>query len=692
MANSGSVVTNTLKHSNYYLNWQIASQNTAGNYTDINWQVGINANNDYWYLNAMKINSVVINGTTVFSGGTYSNIEGGSHQLASGTARIYHNSDGRKSFSASISGWLYSYGNCSGTGSWDLTPIPRYLTINTFNIKNITETTAVVDWTVSDPRSGTYYSLDNGATWIGSATHGETIGSDNKSGTFNIKDLKANTTYNIKIKVSRTDSGLWTESSIKSFSTYNYPHCTDSPNFTIGNALTIKFYNPLSRNLTWKILGNNNYLIASSTTTNTSYTGINSEATVNNLYASIPNAKSGTYKVEVTYGSSTITRNNNNTYSIKGTEVPAFTNFTYKDTNTNVTNVTGNNQVLVKGLSTLQVGISSTNKMVAQKSSTASKYIATIDTLNKNVNYSTSDINLDVGTVINAGTKRLTVTAYDSRTLFTSVNKDITVYDYTKPVINGSITRLNNFEKQTTIKVSGTYTKLTVGGADKNTISKVQYRYRETNGTWSNWVTLNTTVTSGKFTCNDVILSLDNTKSFDFEIQAIDKLQTTTSTINLDVGQAIFFISTNNKTCYINGNEVATVNDLPKGGVARFGRNSDLSLTAGVVSKYTLDNTITADTNGLVSLNNGSIVFNKRVKYATIEIYSYNTAKFNMYFYTNGINRPSINSSGSEQKTVAMANSKNEQMEFYINVFSNSDITLKSDTYWNFVYVSYFYE
>ena len=62
----------------------------------------------------------------------------------------------------------------------------------------------------------------------------------------------------------------------------------------------------------------------------------------------------------------------------------------------------------------------------------------------------------------------------------------------------------------------------------------------------------------GKFSCNDVILSLDNTKSFDFEIQAIDNLDTTTLPLTLDVGQAIFFISTNKKTCYINGQEILT--------------------------------------------------------------------------------------------------------------------------------------
>ena len=90
----------------------------------------------------------------------------------------------------------------------------------------------------------------------------------------------------------------------------------------------------------------------------------------------------------------------------------------------------------------------------------------------------------------------------------------------------------------------------------KNTIINVKYRYREVGGTWSGWTNVNTTVISGKFTCSDVILSLDNTKSFEFEIQATDKLDSNASTTSIDVGQAIFLISSNKKACYINGQEI----------------------------------------------------------------------------------------------------------------------------------------
>lgn len=241
---------------------------------------------------------------------------------------------------------------------------------------------------------------------------------------------------------------------------------------------------------------------------------------------------------------------------------PTFSDFTYKDTNTKVTAITGNDQVLVKGLSTLQATINSSNKMVANKKASAKNYVAIIDNINKSDDYSTSDLNIDLGAVTSSGTKRLNIRAYDSRNNSTLVYKDITVYDYDKPVINASVTRLNNFENQTTLKVSGTYSKLTINNTDKNKVKTLQYRYRESGGTWSSWKALTSTIADGKFSCSDVILSLDNTKAFDFEVQAVDNLETNTLSLKLDIGQAVFFISSNKKVCYINGQEILTKETL----------------------------------------------------------------------------------------------------------------------------------
>ncbi len=237
---------------------------------------------------------------------------------------------------------------------------------------------------------------------------------------------------------------------------------------------------------------------------------------------------------------------------------PEFTDFSYKDVNDKVVAVTGNNQVLVKGLSNLELLISSSNKMVAKKQTTAKNYIATIDNINVNTDYSEDDLTIILGTINASGTQRLNVRAYDSRNNSTLAYKNINIYDYSKPVINATATRLNNFENQTTLSVSGTYSSLNIDNVNKNTIVSLQYRYREEYGDWSGWLDLTSTIDNNSFVCNDTILSLDNTKSFDFEIQAIDKLQTTVVSLKIAIGEAIFFISSNKKACYINGQEILT--------------------------------------------------------------------------------------------------------------------------------------
>lgn len=555
MANSGRVLSGTKKTSTFYLDWQVASQSVEGNYTVVNWQTGLKiTGGDLWYSNAVKINSAVINGSTVQSTTKYSNIKNtGEHQLASGSTTIYHNSDGTKSFSASISGWLYSYGDTSGSDSFDLPTIPRYFSSTPkLELTSKTETSATFKWSTSENASVIQYKIDNGS-WVDVET-----GVNKSSGTFTINGLSANTNYTIYGDFKRADSGLWatTKPSVN-MSTYAYPYCNSTPNFIIGNSLTLGLYNPLGRSVKVNIIGADGSQCTEDITTGTSLTGYTNETCKNNFYKSIPNSNSGKYKVKVTYGSVVNTANNGNTYSTNANECsPVFSTFTYKDSNTNVTAITGNDQILVKGLSTLYVMIASANKMTTKRSATPKNYNITCDTLNKNVDYSTNNIEVSVGAIANAGNKRINVKAFDSRNNNATAYKDITVLDYNKPVINASVKRLNDFENQTTLSISGTFTKVLINNVNKNTIKTIQYRYRETSGNWSNWTTVTFTLNDNKYSCNDVILSLDNTKSFEFEIKVTDNLDSNTSATGVGVGKPIFFISTNKKTCYINGQEI----------------------------------------------------------------------------------------------------------------------------------------
>lgn len=562
MANSGSFNTSGHNASSTvgtrYLtfSWSVKEQDIATNKTVISWTLkGAGGNADYYYMAGNF--KVVIDGDTVYSSSSRIELYGDT-KVASGTKTLYHNTDGSRKFSASAEAGIYNVAvNCGGSDSWDLPKIARYGTSNQ-SLNTKTETTIKMNWSSDSTVDYIWYSKDNGSNWTGVNV------TDGKSGTYTISGLSANTTYKIKTRIRRKDSQLTTDSSALSVTTYDYPYCTSSPNFVLGDPVTLKFYNPLNRAFKFYIIGNGTQIDEEYNCSSQTYAGVNSTATsVPYLYKTIPNAKSGKYKVKVVYGTSTKTRDNGNTYSIKEANCyPTFTTFTYKDTNSTVTAVTGNDQLLVKGKSTLEVYITSANKMTAKNGATPKKYNVSIDTLSKDKDYATTDITIPVGAISSSGTKKLNVRAYDSRSLSTLASKDITVYDYNEPVINASIKRYNNFEAQTTLKVSGTYTRLTINSTDKNTITKVEYRYRETGGTWSGWTALTTTLTSGKFTCNDVLLTLDNQKSFEFEIKATDKLSAPTKPVTVDIGQAVFFVSSNKKTAYLNGEEVATTDNV----------------------------------------------------------------------------------------------------------------------------------
>ena len=133
MATNGQVKTNTEYESYFWVKWeQVGNQDIANNRTQIKWTCGFYSEHNF-AKNAVKMSAVTINGTQVYSGGTYSNMydEEPNHTLATGTLWINHNTDGTKTFTISaFTGWLYSNHNYSAAAkSFTLTTIPRKATI-----------------------------------------------------------------------------------------------------------------------------------------------------------------------------------------------------------------------------------------------------------------------------------------------------------------------------------------------------------------------------------------------------------------------------------------------------------------------------------------------------------------------------------------------------------------------------------
>ena len=121
------IKTDVLDDSYFWVQWSQNSQNIEDNSTIINWSCGFHPGHKY-YLNAIKMSSVVINGVEVYSGGTYSNItDYQDRTFASAVLKIAHTPDGSKSFTISgFSGWIYESGTTyASSQTFTLPTIPR---------------------------------------------------------------------------------------------------------------------------------------------------------------------------------------------------------------------------------------------------------------------------------------------------------------------------------------------------------------------------------------------------------------------------------------------------------------------------------------------------------------------------------------------------------------------------------------
>ena len=89
---------------------------------------------------------------------------------------------------------------------------------------------------------------------------------------------------------------------------------------------------------------------------------------------------------------------------------------------------------------------------------------------------------------------------------------------------------------------------ITCGTTNKNTIQSVGYRYKEsTSSSWGALQTLTVSKSSNNYTCTQKVISLDNEKSFNFEIEVKDKLETVTLPYFLAQGIPIEFINATKK-------------------------------------------------------------------------------------------------------------------------------------------------
>lgn len=229
---------------------------------------------------------------------------------------------------------------------------------------------------------------------------------------------------------------------------------------------------------------------------------------------------------------------------------PNFSNFTYEDISSAVLALTNNSQIFVQGQSHPRVIISVANKATANDGATITGYTASLNAESIQIPYSSSADTVGVFSTNRptaSGTLALSVAANDSLSLAKSVSKNVTVIPWSAPTLTATATRQNNFENNTTIKISGTYSQILVNNTVKNTLA-VAYRFKKsTDSSWGSWTSKTATISGSNFTVPDFVLSFNNEYQWDIQVRAVDKFATTTVALSLAVGKPIFFISRNKK-------------------------------------------------------------------------------------------------------------------------------------------------
>lgn len=343
------------------------------------------------------------------------------------------------------------------------------------NITSTTETQVTISGGyTSDGGSGItssgYQYKQAGGNWVGCGT--------------TISNLSPETTYYFRYYAGNAVGTSY--SGEPGTTTYNYPKPTAINDFTIGNNVSVNVSNPLGRTYDLELLqvNTNNLLASYHGNINGTITGFADSTSVAREYASIPNSKSGTYYVKVTYGSIVKTLGNK-TYSIKdnGSELPNFneSNWGYV---ANLTELTNNNQCIINGYSEITFSIDTA--ATSSYGASISKYQFKWGSKSKysNESYKVSAGNGNV----------LEVSAIDSRQLSKSTSKTLTsggnYVPYTTPILdysNSYTHRVDGISNETYLTLQGNLSVMKFGtNGVANDLHSVEYRvYNYSTNQWS---------------------------------------------------------------------------------------------------------------------------------------------------------------------------------------------------------------
>lgn len=411
---SGSFnVTTSNQYISGHVSWSESNVSDTNNTSDVTATMYLSRTNTGYTSYGTDTFNVTINGTTHSNTLSYSLTYDSNTQMVTGTTTVTHNSDGSKSITISWSGGGGSNGVFSvnsGSGTATLTTIPRASTVSS----SISFTAGIDTLAVSINRASSSFThtvevqvnshLSSSVDWVTVATRtgvgaSTTITFSSSEVTSIYQNMKQYENMQCRIYLITYDGSSQIGTSYSSTGTVYGAQIgkISFSNFNIGDSIPATI-SPMYSGFTYTaIMTFGSWSKTWSLTVPSSGTSLSTTLTftstdIQNMYAQIPTANSGTGNVEITtqYGGIDVNDGNPSPqydpnfgftcYVKAGSSNPTFgSSYTYADSNGTTSGITGNNQYIVQNQSTLQVAFPSSAVATAINAASMSYYLATVN-------------------------------------------------------------------------------------------------------------------------------------------------------------------------------------------------------------------------------------------------------------------------------------------------------------------------
>lgn len=510
--------------------------NVAANTSTLSWTLTSAGGSAVYYT--VDTTTVTINGTTVYEKARTNwedRVFPAAKGSVSGTITVAHNSDGTKTVDVGFSTRVYIFGPQEYGGTMTLTNIDRTAPIVSCSVSSITAYGFKISASSSATADIWQYSTNGGTSWTQFSTTAGT------SASTTLSSLSPNTSYSVRVKARKKTNQVYGTSGTSSVKTLGGGVINSCPTIT-ADAATVSFkpnvtvYDASYSYYLSICNGATEYLALGART----WTAGTADRTITlsqteraDLLEAMASIKSfsATLKLVTKSGTTQIGSTTSCTCTIQTTEAnsaPTMTAFTYKDSRSNTTAVTGNDQLFIQGYSYLYI---TPGTATAKNGASIVKYAATCNGVSGS---NTTGGAINLSTVSKAGTLDVVVTATDSRGYTVSSKQQITVIAYAKPKVSAiTLRRTNDIEAEMQLVFNGSISPITVSGTQKNSLKYVQYRYKLTSeSSYGSYTSILSSVTqngTGFSYSNLELCSLDANSSYDFHVYIRDQLNTLSS-------------------------------------------------------------------------------------------------------------------------------------------------------------------